>query len=382
VIEHCKDKVEAFLRTVTPDMLFERETWTRMNGFVKVVPNGDVLPIRSKYSPASNDWQVGINHVYAKNEDALWYSIPDVVASILATGRVPEIVDAFLIESSGTVFEAIPTKLRGMVQVDPEHDGFFRVIVDERLSLSSRNDLSAIEAKRLDKALKILASATCFGIYAQMDRQDQDDKVEVTCHGIDREPYTCKVAHPEFPGEFWFAPLGSLITAGARLMLALLDHCVSVLRGTYAMEDTDSMAVVATEHGGLIQCPEGPLRMTDGRSAVWALSWREVHEIVSRFVKLNPYTDKTRSILKIERDNYDPQTGEQRQIYCLAISSKRYALFLRDEDGNPILLQKGINNHEDRWSEHGLGHLRNRLILRARIGIGFVKRGLTWFAGH
>src|SRR5438876_11575155 len=38
---------------------------------------------------------------------------------------------------------------------------------------------------------------------------------------------------------------------------------------------------------------------------------------------------------------------------------RRYALFLRDEDGNPVLLQKGVNNHEDRWSEHGLGHLRN-----------------------
>jgi hypothetical protein len=32
---------------------------------------------------------------------------------------------------------------------------------------------------------------------------------------------------------------------------------------------------------------------------------------------------------------------------------------LHDEDGNPILLQKRINNHEDRWSEDGLGHLRN-----------------------
>lgn len=361
VIEHCKDKVEAFLRTVTPDILFAPETWKQMNGFVKVVPNGDVLPIRSRYSPACNDWQVGLNHVYAKKEDALWYSIPDIVASILATGCVPEIVDAFLIEPSGTLFEAIPTKLRGMVHVDPEHDDFFRVIVDERLSLSSRDDLSDIEAKRLDKALKILASATCFGIYAQMDRREEKDKVEVTCRGIDPDPFTCTVSHPEFPGEFWFAPLGSLITAGARLMLALLDHCISALRGTYVMEDTDSMAVVATEHGGLIPCPGGPLRMSDGRSAVWALSWNEVYEIVSRFVKLNPYADKTRSILKIERDNYDPQTGEQRQIYCLAISSKRYALFLRDEDGNPILLQKGINNHEDRWSEHGLGHLTNPL---------------------
>src|SRR6266699_5396136 len=172
------------------------------------------------------------------------------------------------------------TKLRGMVNVDPEHDDFFRVIVDERLSLSSRGELSEVEAKRLDKALKILPSATCFGIYAQMDRQDDDEKVEVICHGIDPDPYKCTVAHPEFPGEFWFSPLGSLITAGARLMLALLDHCISALRGTYVMEDTDSLAFVATEYGGLVPCPGGPFRMPDGRSAVRALSWREVAEIV------------------------------------------------------------------------------------------------------
>ena len=51
MIEHCKDQVEAFLRKLTPDILFEPETWTRMNGFVKVVPNGDVFPIRSKLQP-------------------------------------------------------------------------------------------------------------------------------------------------------------------------------------------------------------------------------------------------------------------------------------------------------------------------------------------
>jgi len=101
--------------------------------------------------------------------------------------------------------------------------------------------------------------------------------------------------------------------------------------------------------------------MPDGHAAVKALSWKEVDEIAARLAKLSPYSDKSRSILKIEHDNYDPETGKQRQVYCLAIASKRYALFLRDEGGNPVLLQKGINNHEDRWSEHGLGHLRNPL---------------------
>ena len=155
------------------------------------------------------------------------------------------------------------------------------------------------------------------------------------------------------------APLGSLITAGARLMLALLRHCVSELDGAYVMEDTDSMAIVATENGGLVPFPGGPFKMPDGHSAVRARSWKEVDEIAVRFAKLSPYADKSRSLLKIERDNYDPETGKQRQLFCLAISTKRYVLFLLDENGNPVLLQKGINNHEDRWSELGLGHLRN-----------------------
>jgi hypothetical protein len=125
------------------------------------------------------------------------------------------------------------------------------------------------------------------------------------------------------------------------------------------MEDTDSMAIVATEHGGLVPCPGGPHQLEDGSSAVLAISWEQMDRIAERFQTLSPYRDKSRSILKIERDNYDPGTGEQRQLFCFAISAKRYALFVPDENGSPVLLQKGVNNHEDRWSEHGLGHLRN-----------------------
>src|SRR5262249_55495404 len=57
--------------------------------------------------------------------------------------------------------------------------------------------------------------------------------------------------------------------------------------------------------------------------------------------------------------NYDPETKSKRQIYCLTISAKRYALFLMSKDGTPTLLRKGVNNKKDRWSRHGLGHLLN-----------------------
>lgn len=91
------------------------------------------------------------------------------------------------------------------------------------------------------------------------------------------------------------------------------------------------------------------------------MSWEQVDGIATRFSDLNPYDrDVVKgSILKIEDDNRDPKTGEPRQIYCVAVSAKRYSLFLRDENGAPTLLREGINNKEDRWSEHGLGHLSN-----------------------
>ena len=362
VVEHCQNEIIAFLERLTADPadLFKPEIWKQLTAFVQVVPNGDILPSRGRYNAESNDWQVAINHIHADRNDstqALWFSLPDVVASVLLTGRVPNIVDAFRIEASGQVKGLNSCKLRGVVNVNPRKQDFFRVVIEERKRSPNRTDISAIDKTRLDKALKVLANAASYGIYAEMHRQESDTKQNVTCHGIDAEPFQCSVAHADVPGEYCFPPLASLITGAARLMLTLLEYSVSELGGTYAMEDTDSMAIVATEHGGKIPCAGGK------RGVIKALSWQQVKNISSRFDALNPYDRNAvpASILKVEDDNYDdPETREhQRQLYCLAISAKRYALFLRDKRGNPVLLHKGVNNKEDRWSEHGLGHLLN-----------------------
>ena len=362
IVEHCQPEIEEFLKRLTASELFKPATWKHLTAFVRIIPDGDILPSRAKYSVESNDWQVAVNHLYAKNndpDDALWFSLPDVVASVLLTDKVPKIVDAFRIAPHGTLRGLRPIKLRGEVCVDPRKKDFFRIVIEERKRLSSRTHLSEGEKKRLDKALKVLANATSYGIYAEMNRQESDQKVTVTCHGIDEEPYRCRVAHPDVPGEYCFPPLASLITGAARLMLSLLERSVYELGGTYAMEDTDSMAIVATEHGDVIPCPGG--RTGKRRGLMKALSWEEVDKISNRFADLNPYDRDAvpGSILKIEDDNFDSATHKQRQLYCLAISAKRYALFLRDENGTPVLLRKDVNNKDDRWSEHGLGHLLN-----------------------
>jgi hypothetical protein len=365
VVEHCTAEVGEFLSRVTADDLFNQATWKRLHAFVRLIPNGDILPSRAQYSAESNDWQVAVNYLYASDTnnpgDALWFALPDVIASVLLTGRIPEIVDAFRIEADGALPALTPTNFGGEIEIDPAQKDFFKVVIEERKRLPSRMDLSDGARRRLDKSLKVLANSSSYGIYAEMNRQESDEKVNVICHGIDSEPFRASVAHADVPGEYCYPPVAALITSAARLMLALLEHSVRDLGGTYAMEDTDSMAIVATEHGGLVPCAGGSDRLPDGRAAIKALSRNQVKMITVRFAALNPY-DRTAvpgSVLKLEDDNFDPKTRRQRQLYCFAISAKRYALFLVNKRGSPELLRKGVNNKDDHWSEHGLGHLLN-----------------------
>jgi len=369
VVEHCEKEITRFLEETknNPACLFDPRTWERLTAFVKVIPDGDILPTRSKYNAASNDWQVAVNYLYAgehETDKTLWFSLPDVIASVLLTGKIPKIVDAFRIEAHGILDELKATKLYGAIEIDPRKQDFFKRVIEERKRLSSQAVISQSEKKKLDKALKVLANATSYGIYAEMNRKESDHVINVKCYGIDAQPFTCSIAHPDDTGEYCFPPMASLITGAARLMLALLEHSVTELGGTYAMEDTDSMAIVATDNGELIPCPGGSLKTENNREAVKALSWKQVQQIADRFAALNPYANAVPgSILKIEEDNFDPATHKQRQLHCLAISAKRYALFLCNSKGEPVLLRDGINNRADRWSEHGLGHLLNPMDL-------------------
>jgi hypothetical protein len=365
VVEDAREELAALLAEVTPDWVLDPANWKRLTGYARIIPDGDIVPLRAKYG--GNDWQIGVNCAHASTDDpddALWYSWPDLVASVLLTGKQPRVTEAFKIEAVGTMDGLTPVTFRGQVPIDPRTQDFFKVVIEERMRLAKRKDITDGERDRRKRSLKTFGSATSYGIWAQMDRQESKVKVKFQCYGIDATPYPCEVRHPESPGEFCFPPLASLITGGGHLLLALLERLVTDRGGTYAMEDTDSMAVVSSERGELVPCPGGPYRMEDGREAVRALSWKQVRQIVQLFKRLNPYDPGAveGSILKIEDDNYDPTTEKQRQLWCLAISAKRYALFLRDRDGEPALLRRGVNNGEkgeDRWSEHGLGHLMN-----------------------
>jgi hypothetical protein len=69
--------------------------------------------------------------------------------------------------------------------------------------------------------------------------------------------------------------------------------------------------------------------------------------VVDWFAALNPYAFGG-SILKIEDVNASLTTGKPQPLHCVAISSKRYALFNLAADGKPTMRKV---------SAHGLGHL-------------------------
>ena len=209
VVEHCQKEIIKFLQNVSANYLFGQNSWKNLAAFVQIIPDGDILPSRSKYTDASNDLQVGVNNMFSdpENQNVLWYSLPDIVASVILTGRIPKIIDAFRLQPRGKSTELKPIRLRGSIEVDPRQEDFFKVVIEERKRLATRVDISQSEKERLDKALKIIANATSYGIYAEMNRASSEAEVDAVCYGIDPNPFTCVFAHPEIPVDTAFLHL-------------------------------------------------------------------------------------------------------------------------------------------------------------------------------
>jgi len=291
------------------------------------VPDGDVVPVRADYR--QEDWSIGVNPLHS--EQPLWYTLPDLIASVLLTGRVPTIVRALRFVPVGRQPDLQPVRLRGDVDVDPAHEDFFQVVVEARQHAKQADD-------DLAGFLKVLANSGSYGIYAEMIRHElaSGSREKVTVHGPAGRAFEAKVSAPEEPGEFCFPPIAAVITGAARLMLALLERAVTDAGGTWVFCDTDSLAIAATPNGALVPCAGGDHRLVDGTPAVKALSYDQVDAIRARFTALNPYNPSVvPDLLKRE----DTGTG-------YAISAKRYVIYQDNPDGTRTIVKRSL---------HGLG---------------------------
>lgn len=330
-----------FLTQTTAEDCFQKAPWEQLAVLVEVEPDGGLLPVRAPYSSEQAGYTIGVNPLHATEQaERVWYTIADCLAATITAGRAPKIRQALRFVPKRRQRSLRPVDLRGQVTIDPRTEGFFREVVRARGRVKADSSLPKVERDALSLFLKTVANATSYGVFVELNRQDGEDAEVAVYSG---EQFTSEVEAYEKPGSIYFPPLGAFITGGARLMLALAEHEVARRGGAHAFMDTDSVAIVASEHGGLLPCPGGPHKLPDGQAAIRALSWDEVGEIRTRFAELDPYGDGG-DLLELEKENFG-EDGRQRELWCLAIAAKRYALFTGD--GDEVAICKG--------TEHGLG---------------------------
>jgi hypothetical protein len=315
--EDDTENVRRLLDSISHEDCFKPAIWENFKFFALVQPNEDILPVRTVYDGVSQN----IGNNYLTSDTQLWFASCDLIASKIRTGKTPPIVRVIRMVPHGKQAGMRSVNLRGsMVDIDPYKDDLFRKVIEQRKLHK--------EDEALYYWLKILANSI-YGFFVELIPEAQSKNVPVKVFSGEKNfPDTSDVL--ENPGPWFFPPLASLITSAGRLLLAMTEACVQEKHGTYQFCDTDSLAIVSSENGGLLDIP--------GSEGVRILTWEEVQDIVDKFVPLNPYDPKAvkGSILNLVDANYvdsDPNKP-QRQLYGYSIAAKRYALYekLGDKD--------------------------------------------------
>jgi hypothetical protein len=348
-VQSATGEVRELLEDITLDDALRLEAWPAFVGMAKLAdPDPSeprpVLPLRCNYRGGSAP-TIAVNELVDLHEG--WYAIPDLIASKLITGAAPRIERAVrFIPVGRQPLQSVA--LRGDIPIDPTRRDFFAALIEERQRLKRKPDKTPEEEWRA-QALKITASSTSYGIGMEMLRDESSpNKLKASeVHGPS-DSFTATVNFPEVPRHYCFPPLAGVITAGARLVLAMLEVMVRQAAGCWAFGDTDSLAIVSTREGGLVLCPGGVEQLPDGSEAVRALSRAEVDDIIARFARLNPYDPESAggSIVELREKDDSARSGEGEQLYAFVLGTKRYALYALDECGQVIVRK---------FSEHGLG---------------------------
>ena len=304
------ENVQKLLEELTDKDLLNKDMWKNLCVLVEIEPNNDILPVRSNYDKNSNIYNIGVNHLSCK--DLLYYALSDVIVSKILSGKTPKIKRAIRFIPKGRQETLTNSRILGF-DFDPAKDNLIKELVERRQQVKSEikqipSDKQHLEG--LQKSLKILANATSYGIFVEMNPDNFSEEQEVYSN-IQFETPDNKI---EKLGDFFNPIIAVMLTSGARLLLAIAEKYATE-KGYYTYMDTDSIFV-------------------DPKIA---------EELSRHFDALNPYSSKI-SLLKIEK--------KDKMFY--GISSKRYCLYTVNKD--KIIIEDA---DEKEYKLHGLGHLLN-----------------------
>jgi hypothetical protein len=318
--EDTMRETRALLERITLRDLQRPATWKRLCTLVRLIPQEDVLPVRAKYD--GENYTIGLNRL--TSSEPLWYTLADCIVSKLLTGRCPRIEKALTYRPGPPQRGLAPTKILGRddFTIDPVREDFFKRLVDLR-------DEAKAKGNPAEKALKIIANSTSYGIFIEVNRDDAPKPEQLAVFGPNGKKLKIATKAIEDPGRYFNPLLGVLITGAARLMLGIAERKTLDVGLDWAFCDTDSLAIMR---------PDSVSRQE---------FHKRTHKVVDWFRPLNPYR-KPGSILKVEDLNCGIGSDKMVPLYCFAISAKRYVLFNVTKDDRPVLRKA---------SAHGLGHL-------------------------
>ncbi len=321
VVEAIPEETKSFIETITLDILFNRKTWIDISGLVLVKPDGHLLPTRAPFDQNSDQVAYQIGLTYLTTKEPIWYTLSDVIACFILTGRIPEIIRSLKFKPMGKQAHLQKIMFRGEVEIDPKKDDPYKIMIEKR---------QTVKGTPLDRALKTTANSTAYGTGIELRREHmgKDTTVDVwasehlgTFTNGDFDTF-------EKQGRYYNPLIATMITSAARLILAMMRRSVTDAGGDWAFMDTDSMAIID---------PIGSKPEIIGQN------------LVKRFESLNPYSFGG-SMLKAEPENFD-EDGNYQDLYYFGISEKRYCLYNPIEDDHGNVTDADIRKKTD----HGLG---------------------------
>jgi hypothetical protein len=294
------NEIIEMLAKVNLEYLHDRNNWKEFVVMVRLCPQDDILPIRKDYKGSGTGYNVGVN--YLSSDSEMWYALPDVIASVILTRKIPKIVEAVKFIPKG-IQKSLKTSTILGIDINPEEDNLVQVLVEERQNIKQQE-------KNRAQAIKILVNAMSYGIFIELNPEDKKSDVHV--YGL--ENFETSENRYEKAGNFYHPLLAVMITSGSKLFLAMAEAKCKELDSVHAYMDTDSIFVPP----------------------------KHAQEIINYFQPLNPY-NLNLALLKAEKVN----------MWFYGISSKRYALYTF-ENGKIKFMEE-----ERSFKLHGLGHLTN-----------------------
>ena len=309
------DEIRNFVDEFTLEDLQNKDNWKRFQATVQVMPENDVLPLRAQYGD-KHAWNIGISSITSKIP--LWYSLADIIASKLYTGKTPKILKALKFVAGPLQKGLKEIDIHG-IKIDPYTQDLFKELIQYRKKIQENRDKYDEDDSeyryhdRKQQVVKIITNAISYGIFVEITTLDRN-QMPVDVHGLVN--FQQKKDKIEKPG-FMFNPIIAVsITSASRLLLAATEVLLARQGVTHAYCDTDSMAIPP----------------------------QHTKEIQDFFADLNPYNFDA-DIFKLEKSN----------VWFYGISAKRYCLYTIDEKTGEVIID------DKKYSAHGLGHLLDPL---------------------